>query len=341
MKNGQTGRMTNGEIDRAGAVLKSSDPATDEYEHALSLVNEWRSLHKAPLNTFQIALRKKAVKIDVGYVFAQRLKKMKSIKEKLVRYSKMKLSTMQDIGGCRVVLSDVEKVYELRNVYCSSGIKHKLIGEDDYIASPRNSGYRSFHLVFRYSSKNPAWDGLKVEVQLRTRLQHIWATAVETASLLSETSLKASVGEEDWLRFFALASSCFALQEKCAPVPNTPNTMDEIRRELKLLDERNDFLTKFEALNAFGKYADSKDAFNKDYYLLYINKSERLYRAIGYTKKQYEQAYSRYVTWEKTENSVDSVVLVATNSFDSLKSAYPNYFADMREFITAIRNILN
>jgi len=335
--------VSNRQLDRAGDALKTEDTSSEEYRDALNLVNEWRSLHKRPLDTFQKGLKSKAFDIDIGYIFAQRLKKMKSIKEKLAREKNMKLSQMQDIGGCRVIVSTVDQVYALRDSYCGSRIKHRRIEnlERDYIENPRSSGYRSLHLVFRYVSKNPAVNGLRVEVQIRTRLQHIWATAVETASLLSETPLKASVGEKDWLRFFALASSCFALQEKCALVPDTPNSMDEIRRELKLLDERNDFVTKFEVLNSFVKHADSKDAFNKDYYLLYINKQNRTFRAFGYSKAQYKKAYSEYVSWEKTENSVDNVVLVATNSFDSLKSAYPNYFADMREFVAAIKNILS
>jgi len=329
------------QLDRAGVALTSSNISSDEYEAALSLVNDWRSLHKKPLNTFQIGLKKKAAEIDARYIPAQRLKKMKSIKEKLLRFSDMKLSRMQDIGGCRIVLSNVGQVYDLRDAYCKSRIKHTLTNEKDYIAQPKEDGYRSLHLVFRYASKTPELNGLKVEVQLRTRLQHIWATAVETASLLSDTPLKAGVGKKDWLRFFALASSCFALQEKCAPVPNTPERMDEIRRELKALDKKNDFLIQFEVLNAFYAYADSMNLFKMYYYLLYINQQERRFRATGYSKSQYEQAYRDYITHEKAENGVDNVVLVATNSFDSLRSAYPNYFADMKDFISAMRNILD
>jgi len=332
--------MTNKELSRAGEALRSAPQDSPEYADALSLVNAWRSLHKKPLNTFQVSLKKFAKEIDIEFLFAQRLKKMKSIKEKLIRFPKTQLHRMQDIGGCRVILSDTEKVYQLKDVFLKRKVKHILERETDYIKSPKPSGYRGIHLVFKYSSSDETINGMRIEIQLRSRLQHIWATAVETASLISETNLKASDGKTDWLRFFALVSSYFALTENREHIPETPNDKAKITEELKALEKKNSFLAKFETLNAFGRYSESEELFGSDnYYLLYINKKERLFRATGY--KQYKKAYNEYVSWEKKENGIDNVVLVSTSSFDGLQRAYPNYFADMSEFISALKNILS
>ena len=56
------------------------------------------------------------------------------------------------------------------------------------------------HLVYKYINPIcPDYDGLFVELQIRTRLQHTWATAVETMGTYLEFSLKSSEGPEDWL----------------------------------------------------------------------------------------------------------------------------------------------
>jgi len=46
----------------------------------------------------------------------------------------------------------------------------------DYISDPRRSGYRGVHVIVGY-------DGRQIEVQLRTRVMHDWAIAVERLSL--------------------------------------------------------------------------------------------------------------------------------------------------------------
>jgi ppGpp synthetase/RelA/SpoT-type nucleotidyltranferase len=77
-------------------------------------------------------------------------------------------------------------------------------GVDDYILSPKNSGYRSVHLLYKYNSDKKApsiYNGLFIEVKIRSRLQHAWATAVETVVTFLQQALKSSQGEEEWLRF--------------------------------------------------------------------------------------------------------------------------------------------
>jgi ppGpp synthetase/RelA/SpoT-type nucleotidyltranferase len=64
----------------------------------------------------------------------------------------MKLSQMQDIAGCRAILGTVDGVEQLVHAYKHSEIKHKLVHEDNYIETPKASGYRSHHLIYRYYS---------------------------------------------------------------------------------------------------------------------------------------------------------------------------------------------
>ncbi len=70
-------------------------------------------------------------------------------------------------------MSDVDQVQKLVRSYKQSDIKHILAQEDDYIEKPKKSGYRGVHLIYKYfSDKIQTFNGLKVEVQIRTALQH-------------------------------------------------------------------------------------------------------------------------------------------------------------------------
>jgi hypothetical protein len=82
-------------------------------------------------------------------------------------------------------------------------------------------------------------------------LQHAWATAVETAQLFTGQALKSKVknATEDWLRFFALSSSLFALREKSPTVPGAPDNRDETVTELREITARTDIMQSFSGWN--------------------------------------------------------------------------------------------
>ncbi len=118
------------------------------------------------------------------------------------------------------MVNTFNQVKVLEEDYHHSWFQHELITTTDYIANPKTTGYRSVHLVYKYSNeKNPAYNGLHVELQIRSKLQHAWATAVETLGTFLEQALKSSEGEKELLDFFALAGSAFAHLEGCPPVP--------------------------------------------------------------------------------------------------------------------------
>src|SRR2546430_16654799 len=143
---------------------------------------------------------------------------------------------MQDIGGCRAVLRTIREVDRVGDLFKRSRSNHEFRqAVDDYIRPPRDSGYRGVHLIYRYKSDREItqpWNDLKIEVQLRSRLQHAWATAVETVGTFIRQALKSSQGEGEWLRFFALMGSAISLRETTSPVPGTPMESKELKQEL-------------------------------------------------------------------------------------------------------------
>lgn len=211
------------QVNRAGELLVRGKPADyedpdkfiDAYYDALDVVNNWRSSHSFPLNTFTVGLKRRARNIDAHCIIAQRIKRMSSIELKLRRFPTMTLAQMQDLGGCRAVLSSVSGVSRLVKEYRLSDIKHPLQTGDDYIGHPKVSGYRGIHLIYRYNSdRKKTYNSLKIEMQLRTHLQHAWATAVETVGTLQRQALKSSQGDADWLRFFCSNEQRLCLSRK-------------------------------------------------------------------------------------------------------------------------------
>ena len=63
----------------------------------------------------------------------------------------------------------------------------------------------------------------------------------------------------------------------------------------------------------------------------------------GYTQGQEEKAISDYALAEKRNegNKEYDVVLVGVDAAKDLRKAYPNYFADTKEFLTNLKKILN
>lgn len=133
---------------------------------------------------------------------------------------------MQDLGGCRAVLSSIE---ELRRVESRLKKNRPPVGYADYIAAPRSSGYRGVHLVVRYAD----YSGVerRIEVQLRTLVMHEWAITVERLSGRIGENLKGD-GRHAVQRLLAAISQAMALEEVGMTVDASLLTeMDELRRQ--------------------------------------------------------------------------------------------------------------
>lgn len=229
---------------------------------------------------------------------------------------------MQDIGGYRAVLNDVKDLEKVKEVLCNQKIAHKLERIVDYGKFRKKTGYRSIHFVYKYSSNKDEYDGLKLELQIRTKLQHNWATAVETAGIITKTSLKSNQGPDEWLDFFKIVSSLFAIKEKLPVLEEHKElTMEELM--IKCFNYCKDLkiLTKLIAIRITSNKIET-DNFIGDYYLLNININEKYVNIQIFNKKQFEHATYEYLKLEKTINPNDkAVVLVSASSIRTLKKA--------------------
>lgn len=83
---------------------------------------------------------------------------------------------INDVAGVRVICSFPEDIYMLADCLLSQD-DIKLIEKKDYIKNPKESGYRSLHLIIEVPIflKNEK-KSMKVEVQLRTIAMDFWAS---------------------------------------------------------------------------------------------------------------------------------------------------------------------
>jgi hypothetical protein len=316
----------------AGKILVNPDASKDERESAIEVISNWRARHIKPMGIFYAELRHHSSQVSKPAFVAQRLKRLESIQRKLSRddLPGMSLNNMQDIGGCRAILPTVADVRAVEALYGSPFRKK------DYIATPTALGYRGVHLILKYKGESSTeYDGMQIEIQLRSRHQHLWATAVETVGQFTGTELKAGIGSDKWLRFFRLMGSVIALTEDCPTVPGTPHDAAGVMGELKFLlpearAELIDYTTTVRNALTFRDHPES------DYYVLKRHKKERATGIGGYSRARLEEANRAVI---EAEAQGYDAVLVSTDGLANLYKAYPNYFLDMDAFIRMLFSI--
>lgn len=310
-------------IGKAGEVLieKSSDLTKEEASHILS---NWRASHAYPLNSIQNSLRYRAKQIDKDYLLTQRLKRAVSIKNKLKRFPSMKLQRMQDIGGCRVILSNIASVYELKDKIVRTKSLN-IIKEYDYIKAPKESGYRGIHLISEYYGKQEAYKGLKVEIQLRSKIQHYWATGVETIGTFTKQELKAGTGEKDWLLFLQTISVLMAQSEDKKPLSTIElQKITQLENKLKI---RQKLIT----YSVFAEIAEEQQI-TEGIFLVSLDVEQRITNIKYFKDNALTSAIEEYKKTEEEYLNNDTVLIKAKSVFD-LKKGYPNYFADSQNFL--------
>lgn len=347
------------QIDKAGDILISSKN-TEEVSTAIEKINDWRTLHLPALdalqNTVVPLLEKKGIKIVLQ---SRRLKRLTSIQYKLDLNPDMKLGGMQDIGGLRIVVPDVDNLLQALDVLRNTTLEgFELVKIMNYIEKkenhypriiekflgPKESGYRSIHIIYRFLSENKDTDGMKVELQLRTKLQHNWAMAVETAGLITKTPLKSSQGADEWLDFFKVVSSLFAIKEK---MPILSEHIDDgygMKELMKLFYNLNkdynlaDTLKALDISNIHARNENYKDG----YYILNINFIQRIVNVEVYPKEKEDDATIRYAELEASaQDNVNAVVFVSVPKMRELQKAYPSYFLDTKQFLLVLDTMIN
>jgi ppGpp synthetase/RelA/SpoT-type nucleotidyltranferase len=339
------------EVRRVGDMLKGdvvwSDDRAEELKDVFRVANNWRDSHAYPMAKLRSEMVGKLRSNQLEGLTAARLKRMRSIRKKLRNIS-ANLNQIQDLGGCRAILSSIAEVRALVQAYRGDN-RHELHREDDYIANPKVGGYRCHHIVLKFrglDEERSIFDGRRIEIQVRTRLQHSWATAVEAVGTFRNEDMKGGAGDADWLRLFDLVSAELALAEGC-PLPASAPPEAERRKEIRQLDAKLKALSTLENLRQAVRFTDNYSANPymgpPQYYLIKYDNVERRvdvqphFRALEGT--------ASYDSAEQLDNMAGSnrfnTVLVEAFKIEGLKEAYPNYFGDVQLFAKNLQNIVH
>ena len=254
-------------VGKAGEALTSPLSSSEDRATALEVVNYWRGIHAEALQrAFGDIEGLNAVGSDV--LIAGRIKKLPTIVDKLGRPdAPSDLQTMYDIAGCRLVVPDLatlERVYS--EIACLPAFDAPKTKRHDYIAYPRPSGYRGKHAILHYCDLK-CGHKLFVEVQLRTVLQHAWATAVEMHDVAVKSRLKFNEIDNPAGRFFKKAAVLIAqLEEQGEIDASAIRGLADGRPELSYAIEAKETLKA--ASNAVYFLSDDANRDVADYYLV-------------------------------------------------------------------------
>lgn len=165
------------QIDRLGERLKFGSAT----ESDLRSLDEYRRSFRDAYETVVSAVRNQ-LQLEV---FGRPAKSTGAIIEKLRRES-IRLTQIQDIAGCRVILpnslSQNGVVESMKKLFPGSEIRDRR--------KHPSYGYRAMHIT-------PAISGKLVEIQVRTSLQDVWAQLSEKYSDVVNPSIKYGGGPEE------------------------------------------------------------------------------------------------------------------------------------------------
>ncbi len=130
----------------------------------LDLLQQLRADYDAPLQFAETVLRER-----LGISATSRLKTVQTLIEKLVR-EKTRLSVMQDIAGLRVVDELTLQQQDVLVRRIEAAFDRATVEDRRFKPS---FGYRAEHIIVEV-------DDCLVEIQVRTRLQDLWAQTMES-----------------------------------------------------------------------------------------------------------------------------------------------------------------
>ena len=200
--------LSRSQVRRAGELLRSasvgSEPPRGRTREAIRVLERWRDLHAPVLVDATRELQRMGR--PLGASIAARLKATDSMLAKLSRSRRLKLDTMQDVAGCRIVLLDLDSALEA-SARCRESMLagFSVVRFSDHLSNPRTTGYRAHHLVLRHEDR-----GLLVEVQVRSMMQHRWASVVEDLGRRFEQPLKHGQGDPHVLQHLAELAAVIA-----------------------------------------------------------------------------------------------------------------------------------
>lgn len=316
-------------IDKAGRWLSRPGELSEEAIELEEVFDAYRASHLGPLSKTTIDLQNWLRGYEGRYYIAQRLKRKPQILRKLRRLS-VRLTQLQDIGGCRIIVdnnSDVDRLV--------SHIKYNLSLDDafniskitDYRHKGRDeTGYRSVHVMIER-------DGRTVELQIRSRIQHYWAESIERASVIYGYHLKEQEGDPVVIEYFRLLSDIFyeiesGREPSVVAKINLASSREQAQAVISKSDKNRVFYSYVneDIVQTLTSVQGGSDSINNWIIVFNWNSGEFVtWEAVG---REAGDAVRKYVHYERQFPSEENyeVVMIGSSDIATVRQTHSHYF---------------
>ncbi|CRL44788.1 Region found in RelA / SpoT proteins [Sodalis glossinidius str. 'morsitans'] len=327
------------QIKKAGESIRKEGVTNENVQ----LIQNYRAAHLYPLMIIKNLVWKHIQKIAPNAIIARRLKRLPTIIDKLTRdtldginKNTMCVTRMQDIGGCRVIVDNKEQLLRVNSSLEQSRTLYITKLSRDYNINPKKTGYRGIHRVYQCYGKRKEhdWKGFTIELQLRTRLQHLWATTVEVVDLCEGKTLKTNPYDADprWIAFFREMSDFLADEDGFISLSN-----EQKKQSLIALNEALNAQKKLESFNLiFSGRKISHDKNKYRYAIIGICLSDKTTHVNFFGERKKHDAIRLYSEIEK--NDLWNGLFVEMSDIWQLQYAYPNYLIDTHQFVEKLKS---
>lgn len=323
--------LSKNRVDKAGAALaRPPEYETFEYLELEEVFDQYRAQHLGPLSRTTSAIQSWLTDYGNSYYIAQRLKRKPQIARKLRRLS-TRLTQLQDIGGLRIIVANNAAVDELNDfleLQIESSDQMQSIRTTDHREKGKDvTGYRALHKII-------SRDGVTLEIQVRSRIQHYWAENIEKTSVISQTHLKEGEGAPEILEYFKTLSDIFYEVENGRALSNVDRVSFERKRQAAEFEIEKSRLNRL--LSSFidedviktlsSKESSGRHSLNN--WLLVFNWNSGNFVSWDEVDRDPIKASDKYSSYEKMFKSEDGyeVVLIGSSDIATVRETHSHYF---------------
>lgn len=317
------------QIDKAGRALAAGGEVTLEVIQLEDVFDEYRAAHLEPLSKTTLELQKWLHGYGGRYYIAQRLKRKPQIVRKLRRLS-VRLTQLQDIGGCRIIVDtnkDVDKLLHFLKSQVEAQENFKLTKVTDYRGKGRDdTGYRAVHLLL-------SRDGRALELQVRSRIQHYWAESIERTSVIYGYHLKEKEGDPQVISYFKLLSDVFfEIESGREPAQQAKVQLDKLRVIAEGIISRSDknrVMSSFvneDIVKTLTETQGSAETLNN--WVIVFDWNTGAFVTWDTVGRDAAEAVKKYIDYERqftSENNFE-VVMIGSSDIASVSQTHSHYF---------------
>lgn len=323
--------LSKNRIDKAGLALAKGKYRDEiEFIELEDVFDEYRKTHLQPLSETTIELQHLLANHGAPYYIAQRLKRKPQIIRKLNRLS-VRLTQLQDIGGCRIIVNtnqDVERLYD----YLKSSVGKQSVFEIDRDTDYRelgrdDTGYRALHVILKRG-------GCHLELQIRSRIQHYWAESIERTSVIYGHHLKEKEGDPLVIRYFkALSDAFYEIEVGRRPSVAQKLEIDHLRDECEKVIIESD---KHKIFDSFVNEdiiktlteKESRSSGGLNNWILIFDWNAGAFVSWDIVGRNTDEAVEAYIEYERlfpAENGFE-VVLIGSSEIATVRQTHSHYF---------------